>query len=146
MIDSLTASAVRSLERADRLARSRGSTSVEPMDLLAALAVEQESRAVDLMVECGVDMALLRASLSSEVMESLTEPVEAEIGLTSSSDPSSLKHLPLSPLMRAVLSDATMQARAVDRKRDVGTEHLLAGLLLSPGPGRGVTDGGRPGP
>jgi thiamine-phosphate pyrophosphorylase len=134
MFDSLTASAVRSLERADRLARLRASTSVEPMDLLAALAVEQESRAVDLMVECGVDMALLLASLNSEVMESLTEPVEAEIGLTSSSNPSSLKHLPLSPLMRAVLSDATMQARAVDRKRDVGTEHLLAGLLLSPGP------------
>jgi thiamine-phosphate pyrophosphorylase len=33
--------------------------------------------------------------------------------------------------LRLVLSDAAMQARGIDRKREVGTEHLLAGLLSS---------------
>jgi thiamine-phosphate pyrophosphorylase len=133
MFESFTASAVRALERADQLARLRRASLVEPLDLLSALAVEWESRAVDLMVECGVEMARLRTALKLEVMESLMEPEGYEIRPVTSSNPSSVDPLPLSPLMRAVLNEATIQARAVDRKREVGTEHLLAGLLSSPG-------------
>jgi len=134
MFESFTASAFRALERAEQLARLRSASFVEPLDLLTALAVESESRAVDLMVECGVEMAQLRTVLSLGVIESLTEPEGAEFRPTTSSSPTFLEPLPPSPLMRAVLNEATIQARGVDRRREVGTEHLLAGLLWSPGP------------
>src|SRR5262245_43813869 len=45
MLDSLTASAGRTLRRADRLARRRGAATVDPLDLLASLTTESESRA-----------------------------------------------------------------------------------------------------
>ncbi len=41
--------------------------------------------------------------------------------------------LPFAPSLRLVLSEAMMHARGIDRKREVGTEHLLAGLLTAAG-------------
>jgi thiamine-phosphate pyrophosphorylase len=134
MFESFTASAVRALERADHVARARSGNAVEPLDLLAALAVESESRAVDLMVECGVEMSRLRATLSLDVIEPFAEPDGFEVGQGNSPGPHFPEPLSLSSPMRAVLNEATIQARASDRKREVGTEHLLAGLLSSPGP------------
>jgi thiamine-phosphate pyrophosphorylase len=45
-----------------------------------------------------------------------------------------VESLPASPGLRLVLSEATLQARGLTRKREVATEHLLAGLVSSSGP------------
>jgi thiamine-phosphate pyrophosphorylase len=133
-LETFTASAVRALERAAELANRCSGSVVEPLDLLFALATESESRAVKLMMECGVEVAELLAKMGLEVTEGLDAPDGAELGPSASTSPSFLEALPLSPLMRSVLNEATNQARAVDRRREVGTDHLLAGLLSSPGP------------
>ena len=44
-LESFTASAERALKRADLLAKRQNASVVEPLDLLAALAAESESRA-----------------------------------------------------------------------------------------------------
>jgi thiamine-phosphate pyrophosphorylase len=134
IFETFTAGAVRALERADELARRRSGSLVEPLDLLSALAVESESRAVDLMREFGVDVAQLRTALSVELGEGLTESDRVELETSRPASPSFLAPLPLSPIMRIVLNEATIQAHAMDRRREVGTEHLLAALLSSPGP------------
>jgi thiamine-phosphate pyrophosphorylase len=41
--------------------------------------------------------------------------------------------MPQSPDLRAVLGAAALRAKALDRGRAIGTEHLLAGLLAAPG-------------
>ena len=51
-----------------------------------------------------------------------------------SASQSRLEPLPVSPALRQVLNEATVQARGSDRTREVGTEHLLAGLLATSGP------------
>ena len=61
MFESFTASAERALKRAELLAKRRDARSVEPLDLLAALAAESESRAAELLVEFGVEMDRLWA-------------------------------------------------------------------------------------
>ena len=96
-----------------------------PLDLLAALALEAESRAAELLLEFGVSTARLREVMDSRVWE---EPVELEAG-ASAGEP-----LPRSAALRLVLSEAMSQARALDRSREVGTEHLLAGLMAFPFP------------
>ena len=54
------------------------------------------------------------------------EPVELEDGPARRGEP-----LPRSAALRLVLSEAMSQARALDRSREVGTEHLLAGLMAA---------------
>ncbi len=49
--------------------------------------------------------------------------------------------LPYSQAIRNALTDAAVQARALARSRSVGTEHLLAGLLTSPGPATALLAG-----
>ena len=51
MFESFTASAERAMLRADLLAKRRRASIVEPLDLLAALAAEPETRASELLVE-----------------------------------------------------------------------------------------------
>jgi thiamine-phosphate pyrophosphorylase len=133
MFESLTASAGRTLRRADRLARRRGAAAVEPLDLLASLAAESESRAAELLAEFGVETDQLWAAFDREIADLRAElegtDLEADEYLTGRAP----ERLPLSPGLRQVLSEATMHARGIDRKREVGTEHLLAGLLTSAG-------------
>ena len=45
------------------------------------------------------------------------------------SPPNRTVPLPHSAALRPVLIEARMQAKAIDREREVGTEHLLAGLM-----------------
>jgi ATP-dependent Clp protease ATP-binding subunit ClpA len=82
MFESFTAGAERALKRADQLARRRGAIGVEPLDLLAALAAESESRATELLAECGVPRDRLWAKLEPDVLGFLTEfeGVEHEAG------------------------------------------------------------------
>lgn len=131
MFESFTSGAERALWCADQLARRRAAIVVEPLDLLAALAAESESRAAELLAECGVLTDRLWAELEPEILVFLSE-LEGEAEGRPATAASQL--LPPSPDLRLVLNEASMHARGLDRKREVGTEHLLAGLLASSGP------------
>jgi thiamine-phosphate pyrophosphorylase len=134
MFESLTAGAERALHRADRLARHRSAARVEPLDLLAALLIESESRAVNLIAEFGVETERLWSLLGLDLQETVADvaATDLEDAAAASTDLAGL--LPLSPSSRRVLNEAATHARAFDRSREVGTEHLLAGLVLSAGP------------
>jgi thiamine-phosphate pyrophosphorylase len=131
MFHSFTASADRALKRAHRLARRRGASSVEPLDLLAALVAESECRAAELLAEFGVDAQRLWTQLGSEALSIVGESVAPELEIEAMAGGSFAEPLAASPALRIVLSEAAMHARGLDRKREVGTEHLLAGLLSS---------------
>ena len=69
MFESFTAGAERALGRADALAQRRGATLVEPVDLLAALSLEAESRAAELLAEFGVSAGWLRDALGPGIWD-----------------------------------------------------------------------------
>jgi thiamine-phosphate pyrophosphorylase len=121
MFESYTAGAERALTRAEAVAGRRGATTVEPLDLLAALALEVESRAAELLTEFGVSTARLREAMDPRAWDE-QDDVEAT------------EPIPRSAALRMVLSEAMSQARALDRTREVGTEHLLAGLMAASDP------------
>jgi thiamine-phosphate pyrophosphorylase len=117
------------MRRADVLAKRRSATIVEPLDLLAALAAESESRAAGLLAELGVAADQLWAGLGPELSAAQTELEDAEPDGGAPRIPSNYEPLPVSPALRLVLNEATVQARRYDRTREIGTEHLLAGLV-----------------
>jgi thiamine-phosphate pyrophosphorylase len=133
MFDRMTPGAERALLRAQGRARARRGTAVEPADLLAALADEAESRAAELMAQFGLAPERVLAALGPEAVPSasgagtgLPEPADEE-----GDDPTLM---PFSPDLRALLLEARVQARALDRAAHVGTEHLLACLIASSSP------------
>jgi len=128
MLDSFTAGARRAIDRSQARARQRGAEAVELTDLLAALVDESESRAAVLLAECGLDPARIWGALGTVDLGLTEEQLEAFAA----------DALPHSPALRTALGDATTQARAFDRSRSVGTEHLLAALLNAPGPAADV--------
>ncbi len=125
MTESYTAGARRAIDRAQARARRRGAMAVEPLDLLIALVNEAESRAAALLAEFGFDTARARAALGVDGEEFPAEDDEDELDAIV---------LPHSQAIRTALTDAAVHARALARSRSIGTEHLLAGLLSSPGP------------
>jgi thiamine-phosphate pyrophosphorylase len=129
MFEGYTAGAERALQRADVVARRRGAALVEPLDLLAALALEVESRAAELLAEFGVSTEWIGEALGTSGWE---DAAELAAGVESGVAPS--EPIPRSAALRLVLSEATNQARRLDRSREVGTEHLLAGLMAASGP------------
>src|SRR5262249_17684690 len=133
MFESLTAGAARTLRRADSLARRRGARAIEPLDLLASLAAESESRAALLLAEFGVETDRLWASFDREIADLRVELEGTEFGDDLYFMERAEEALPCSTELRQVLSEATMHAREFDRKREVGTEDLLAGLLKTEG-------------
>ncbi len=132
--DSFTASAERAMKRADQLARRQNAPSVEPLDLLAALAAESDSRASELLRELGVEMDRLWAGLGPEIGKALTVPEYDPFDGESAGGQAPDGPLPVSPALRQVVNEAMVQARGSDRNREVGTEHLLAGLVINAGP------------
>jgi thiamine-phosphate pyrophosphorylase len=131
IFESLTASAARAMKRADLVARQRNASLIDPLDLLAALAADEESRAAALLVEFGIEIERLTHGFDgSELASSERSDPEGE----SESGSAPLDLLPASEELRLVLSEAVTLARALDRTREVGTEHLLAGLLATSGP------------
>ena len=136
MFESLTAGAERALSRAEGLARRRGAALVEPLDLLAALTVEAESRAVEMLIEFGADLSRLQEALGLAAEPSLraSDRADREPEEASPAGSGSVEPLPRSSALRLVLSEAMMQARGLDRTREVGTEHLLAGLVCASEP------------
>src|SRR5438045_1568592 len=97
MSDSYTAGARRALDRAQARARRRGASAVEPIDLLAALVAEAESRAAELLAEFGLDAAgagaLLGAAGGEDEPTVDADTVEAEDD-DEATNPSALPHSP----------------------------------------------------
>lgn len=122
MRESFTPGAQRALDRAQALAARRGATLVEPLDVIRALAEESESRAAQLLTEFGLPPERQIEVLGLE----LPDPD----GLTEAS----WDAVPNSAEVRLLLTEATELARAIERSREVSTEHLLAALLAAPGP------------
>ncbi len=118
MFESFTAGALRALRRAEARARTRSGSSIEPIDLAAGLADEEESRASTLLAEFGLAPGRLLDALGLAI----EPPGETEGPV-----------VPLSPESRVALGDASTRARALNRGQAVGTEHVLAGLLASVG-------------
>jgi thiamine-phosphate pyrophosphorylase len=118
MIEGFTAGADRALKRAAGRARRRGDSLTTPADLLAALADEEESRASAWLAEAGI--------LPSQLLRLLG--VEDHSGSDAVEDDSTIPH---ALDLRAVLSDASVRARQLDRAVPVGTEHLLVAILAS---------------
>src|SRR4051794_9477733 len=123
MLESLTEGALRILDRAQARARRRGAPQVEPIDLLAALIDDEESRAAVLLAEHGLDAAAF-FDAAGHAAEAPGD-VAAEGGSEA---------LPQSADLRVALGDAARQAKALVRGRSIGTEHLLAGVLGTAGP------------
>jgi thiamine-phosphate pyrophosphorylase len=127
MSELYTAGASRTLDRAQVRAWRRGAAAIEPIDLLVALLHEDESRAATLLAEFGLD-----AASAPEMLHLAKEPRPGD----NDEDPGATDAvvLPHSTAVRTALNDASVQARALARSRSIGTEHLLAGLLATPGP------------
>jgi thiamine-phosphate pyrophosphorylase len=132
MYQSFTASAERVLKRADVLARRRDGVMVEPVDLLAALVLESDCEASELLTEFGVEISRLWAALSPSTWKELEGAAPLRECEASQSE-SPLEPLALSVGLRAVLNEAALSARGLNRKTEVGTQHLLAGLLACSG-------------
>ena len=128
MHDALTPGAQRALDRAQWRARLRGASAVEPIDLLASLVDEAESRAAELMLQFGLEPALVLEALGFETQSVMPDSAVEEI-TTADEMAGSLSPLPHSSAFRAVLIDAGMFARSTDRAGLLGTEHLLAGVI-----------------
>ena len=129
MYDAFTPGAQRALNRAESLARARGGSTVEPMDLLAALAAEEESRAAELMIQFGLQPARVLEALGLEAVDTifdLTKQFRADESELVAGRQASIAQ---SAALRGVLAEANMQARAVERGSEIGTEHLLAAVI-----------------
>ena len=111
MFESYTASAGRSLKRADRVARKRGAAAIDAIDLLAALTAESESQAAELLIEFGIEPARLWAELDPELLDHLEEFQEASLDAFELSTEPVREPLPFSPSLRLVLSEAAMHAQ-----------------------------------
>ncbi len=129
MYDAYTPGAQRALDRAQVRARARGGSSVEPVDLLAALVDEAESRAAELMAQFGLDPARVLKALGMESEQSSLESVLETLPAKPDESAEVITLLPHKAALRDVLLDASMLAKALVRGLHVGTEHLLAGLL-----------------
>ncbi|WP_337176355.1 thiamine phosphate synthase [Paludisphaera sp.] len=123
MEETLTPGARRALDRAAGRAVARGAAAVEPADLIAALVDEPESRAAELVAEFGLEPEGVHRALG------VASPSAAAEGAKVAEAPEA----PQSRSMRSVLGEATARARVDGRKASVGTEHLLAGLLVEAG-------------
>ena len=107
--ESFTASAGASHETSRVLAKRRDALVVEPLDLLAALAAESESRAAELLVEFGVEMDRLWARLGPE-LASVDDDRDLDAEEPDLGERRRLEPLPVSPTLRQVLNEAHGQA------------------------------------
>lgn len=125
MHESMTAGAARAVQAAAALAANRGSGLVEPLDLLAALLHESESRAAVLLHSLGFDQAKLPPAVAAIFrISEAKEPADR-----AAAPPSAALETQHADELKAVLREATGAARAFDRSRVVGTEHLLGSLV-----------------
>lgn len=122
MEETLTPGALRAMDRAAARALARGAEAIEPADLIAALVDEVESRAAELVAEFGLEPVGVREALGVLPLDA------AESAPYAPAEPA--PGAPRSRSIRTVLREAGFRARVDGRKADVGTEHLLAGLVV----------------
>jgi thiamine-phosphate pyrophosphorylase len=133
MYDALTPGAQRAVERAETRAHLRGADAVEPLDLLAALVDEAENRAAELLVSFGLGPDQILQALGFSIGSGLASAPESGVHFRACADEPT-PSLPHSRAFRSVILDARMYATALARRGDIGTEHLLAGLLAESSP------------
>jgi thiamine-phosphate pyrophosphorylase len=121
MLEIFTAGALRAIGRSEARARARGARLVELEDLIAGIVDEPESRASVLLAEFGLEPSRLFATLG-QAEEPPPEDEDEDAAA-----------VPQSAELRALLGAASTLARAYDRSRSVGTEHLLASVLPARG-------------
>jgi thiamine-phosphate pyrophosphorylase len=117
MSEAYTAGVLRVLDRARYRALAAGDAAVQPLQVLASLADEEESRAAELLRSRGFSPSDLLRLLGED-------PISEDALVGGSPEP-----LPLDAEVRAILQDATVLARSADRSLLVSTEHLLGAIL-----------------
>ena len=129
MYDAFTAGAQRALNRAESLARARGGSTVEPIDLLAALAAEAESRAAELMVRFGLEPDRVLVALGLDAVRcdfrALGRRRRRSVRFRRG------KRLADRPVGGPSRRSGRCQHAGKSRRawREIGTEHLLAALI-----------------
>lgn len=127
---SLTAGAVRSLELSLRLAREAAAAAVESSHVLWALLL-QETRAGEILARCGLtpeNLATLYApplgGFDPQLVAAISEmPIDVTAGLST--------EVGGQPLIRQLLQQVRDQLGAALDDNEIGTEHLLYGLLAA---------------
>lgn len=124
----LTAGAQRALIQAERITDSSAEGEPTLAPLLAALALE-ESRAAEIMLAYQIDLALILQKFQLPLPQTPTaSPPD------SPDQPLELSQaLQQYPAFREVLNHAMQQASRADVPTEIGSEHLLWGLLASAG-------------
>lgn len=112
----LTEGAQRARQRAAELAAASGAAAVEPLHLLWAVVLE-ESRAAGILDRYGLSSATLQNRHTLPTVEQSAESPPPE-----------------SDALRSVFIEARNHAAQAGRQAEVGTEHLLWGLLLVESP------------
>ncbi len=125
MEGSYTAGAQRVLVEARRAAAARKGMEVEPLDLLLALVLDAENRAAELLREIGFDTDELAGWIQDQ-----SSLLEEQASLSAASE-ELLQELSHSVELRSVLLEAAVTARGFNRATEIGTEHLLAGLITA---------------
>ncbi|WP_339734583.1 thiamine phosphate synthase [uncultured Gimesia sp.] len=124
----LTAGAQRALKEAERIARSSDASELAAIHLLAALAFE-ESRAAELMLAHQIELAMILDQFPIRLPE---EPVTPDS--ESTNQPLELSQaMHHFPALREILNQALEQSRRADIPTEIGSEHLLWGLLTTSG-------------
>ncbi len=127
---SLTAGAIRTLELATRLAREAGETDVQAGPILWAMVL-QETRAGELLARCGLTcdtLSPLFAPPEGGFDPNLVAAVsEAQIDSTHSLSPEISRQPVIRDLFRQVYDQLGTQLE----DREIGTEHLLYGLIAA---------------
>ncbi len=123
---NFTTKAREAIRKAHELAIERGQNHVNPLHLLAALALQEESMVFSILEKLDIDTILLTDS----VLEALETPENASVLSPS-------YQLYLTPEFAQVLESSTKIAGNLG-ENFVSTEHLFVGIIDNPGPARDV--------
>ncbi|MBI2617929.1 AAA family ATPase [Candidatus Kaiserbacteria bacterium] len=124
--NNFTTKAKEAIKKAHELAIERGQNHVNPLHLLTALVLQEESMVLSILERMDVDTILLT--------DALIETIE---GFESGSVLSPSYQLYLTPELAQVLENATKVAEGFNDSF-VSTEHLFISIIDRPGPARDV--------
>lgn len=124
--NNFTNKAKEAVRRAHELAVERGQNHVNPLHLLAALVVQEESMIFSVLERIQVDPIML----TDAVLDALEAPEQATVLSPS-------YQLYLTPELAQVLENAAKVAASMNDQY-VNTEHLFVAILDTPGPAREV--------
>lgn len=124
----LTAGAQRALKQAERISQSSAKSGLDAIHLLAALALE-ESRAAELMQAHQIELTMILDQFPIQLPEE-SSTLDADFSDQPLELSQALHHF---PALREILNQALEQASRADVPTEIGSEHLLWGLLTTPG-------------